>query len=104
MREADTPAPVQRERPTAPTRPKEEIVRLGKQIYERDIREQVEDAHHGEVIAIDVDTGDWATGDNVISATGRLRKERPGAVNVLSERVGYPALYHFGGGLLRRAE
>ena len=88
----------------APTRPKEEIARLGQEIYERDIRRKVEAGHHGEVVAIDVDSGNWAVGDNVIAATDRLREKLPGAVNVLSERVGYPALYHFGGGLLRRAE
>ena len=86
----------------APTRPKQEIARLGREIYERDIRPLVEVGHHGEVVAIDVDTGNWAVGDNVIAATGQLRKKHPGAVNVLSERVGYPALRHFGGRPLRR--
>lgn len=66
--------------------------------------QQVEAAHHGEVVAIDVDTGTWAVGDNVIAATGRLQEKRPEAVNVLSEKVGYPALRHFGGRPLRRAE
>jgi len=86
----------------APTRPEQEIARLGREIYERDIRPLVEAGHHGEVVAIDVDTGNWAIGDNVIAATGRLHKKHPGAVNVLSERVGYPALRHFGGRPLRR--
>ncbi len=62
----------------APTRPKEEIARLGREIYECDIREQVEDKHHGEVVTIDVDTGSWAIGDNAMAAKGRLRKQRPG--------------------------
>ena len=88
----------------ARTRPSAEIARLGKEIYERDIRGQVEEAHHGEVVAVDVDTGNWALGDNVIDATDRLRKKLPGAVNVLSERVGYPALRHFGGRPLRRSQ
>ena len=88
----------------APTRPTAEIARLGREIYEREIRKQVEAAHHGEVVAIDVDTGTWAVGDNVIAATGRLQEKRPEAVNVLSEKVGYPALRHFGGRPLRRAE
>ena len=88
----------------APTRPTAEIARLGKEIYERDIRSKVEDGHHGEVVAIDVDTGNWAVGDNVIAATERLREKRPGAVNVLSERVGYPALRHFGGRTLRTGQ
>ena len=76
----------------APTRPAAEIARLGREIYEQDIRNQVEAAHHGEVVAIDVDTGTWAVGNNVIAATGRLQEKRPEAVNVLSERVGYPSL------------
>ena len=85
-----------------PTRPTEEIARLGREIYERDIRPLVEAGHHGEIVAIDVDTGDYAIGDSVIAAAADLRKKRPGAVNVLSERIGYPALYHFGGSSLRR--
>ena len=101
MRETDTSTLAQRPRPTAPTRPREEIARLGKEIYERDIRRQVEADHHGKVIAIDVDTGLWAVGDNVIAATGRLREKRPGAINILSERAGYQALRHFGGRPLR---
>ena len=76
----------------APTRPAAEIARLGREIYEQGIRNQVEAAHHGEIVAIDVDTGSWAVGNNVIAATGRLQKKRPEAVNVLSERVGYPSL------------
>lgn len=90
---------------TTPTRrPREETARLGKEIYERDIRPLVEADHHGEVLAIDVDSGDYSTGDNVIAATGRLREKRPNAINVLCERVGYRALYNFGGGRLRRDE
>ena len=43
---------------TTPTRrPREDAVRLGKEIYERDIRPQVEADHFGEVVAIDVETG-----------------------------------------------
>ena len=87
---------------SAPTRPAAEIARLGKEIYERDIRGQVENTRHGAVVAIDVDTGNWAVGDNVIDATDRLRVKLPGAINVLSERVGYSALRHFGGRPLRR--
>ena len=102
MSDADTSALTHSSRPAAPTRPKEEIARLGKGIYERDIRQQVEDDHHGEVVAIDVDTGNWAIGDNVIAATDRLREKHPGTINVLCERVGHRTLYHFGGSSLRR--
>ncbi len=89
---------------TTPTRrSREETALLGKEIYEKDIRPLVEADHHGEVVAIDVDSGSYALGDNVIAATDSLREKRPDAINVLCERVGHRALYHFGGSSLRRA-
>ena len=103
MRNPDTPSLTQSPEPTAPTRPSEEIVRLGKEIYERSIRQQVEADHRGEYVAIDVDTGDWAIADTTRVAVERLRARRPGAVDVLMERVGYRALVSFGGSSLRRA-
>ena len=86
----------------APTRPTAEIARLGKEIYERDIRPKVEDGHHGEYVAIDVETGDWAVAGSDGEALERLRARRPGAVDVLMERVGFRALHSFGAGSLRR--
>ena len=104
MRDAETPAPTHGAgAPMLPRRPAEETARLGKEIYERDIRRQVEADHHGEVVAIDVDSGGWAIGGSVIAATERLRAQHPGAVDVLCERVGYRALRSFGGSSLRRA-
>ena len=86
----------------SPRRPCEETARLGKELYERDIRPQVEDDHHGEVVAIDVDSGSWTVANGEIAAVDRLRELRPGAVNVLCERVGYRALRSFGARSLRR--
>ena len=86
----------------APTRPKAEIARLGKEIYERDIRSEVEAGHSGEYVAIDVESGDWAIANTEREASERLRVMRPGAVDVLMERVGYRALRSFGAGSLRR--
>ena len=104
MRDTDAPTPAQSPMPTAPTRPKEEIARLGKDIYERDIRQQVENGHVGEVVAIDVETGIWAIDDEVLEAVDRLRTKRPEAIDVFCGRVGYRALDSFGGGSLRRTE
>ena len=88
--------------PARQRRPREETARLGKELYERDIRPQVEDDHHGEVVAIDVDSGSWTVANGEIAAVDRLRELRPGAVNVLCERVGYRALRSFGARSLRR--
>ena len=100
MRNADRPSPIQLPRPTAPTRPKEEIARLGDEIYERDVRGHVETDHHGEIVSIDVDSGNWAIGDNLLEAVDRLRVQCPEAIDVWSLRVGYQAVHKFGGGSL----
>ncbi len=87
--------------PTMRTRPKDEIARLGDEIYERDIRKQVEADHDGELLAIDVDSGNWAVGDELLDAVDRLRAQHPEAVDVWLLRVGHRALHHFGGRPLR---
>ena len=96
MEDTDTPTPTQSSRPTAPTRPSEETARLGDEIYERDIRAQVEGNHHGEYVAIDVSSGNWAIADDLLDAADRLRTECPDAIDVWLLRVGYRALHHFG--------
>ena len=85
-------------------RPREETARLGREMYERDIRGQVEAGHHGEVVAIDVDSGSWAVADGEVAAVDRLRAMCPSAVNVRCERVGYRALRSFGAGSMRRCQ
>ena len=105
MRNADALAPTQPTRRTSPpSRPKEETARLGDEIYERDIRPKVEADHVGEVVAIDVESGCWAIGEDEIAATDRLQAQRPNAYDIWCLRVGYRALYSFGGGFLRRVE
>lgn len=103
MRDANTPVPAQSPRPTTPTRPKEEIARLGDEIYERDIRSKVEADHHGEYVAIDVSSGSWATAADLLAAADRLRTECPDAIDVWLLRIGYRALHHFGGRPWRNA-
>ena len=88
---------------TMPARPAEETARLGDEIYERDIRAQVEETCHGKIVAIDVDSGSYAVADAVVAASERLRSQRLGA-DVWSVRVGYRAPHGFGGGSLRRTE
>ena len=84
-----------------PNRTRDETARLGDEIYERDIRPQVEATHFGEVIAIDVVSGDYTVADTARSAAKGLRERRPSA-DVWLMRVGYPTLRHFGGGSSRR--
>lgn len=82
-------------------RPADDTARLGKDIYEREIRRLVEADHRGEVVAIDVDSGSYALGKNAIVASESLRERRPDA-QIWLMRVGHRTLYHFGGSSLRR--
>ena len=75
----------------------EEIVRLGKEVYERDIRAKVEADNHGKMLVLDVDSGDYAIADNSLKALNMLKAKRPGARAFLV-RVGYPTAIKFGGG------
>ena len=89
---------------TSIRRPAKETARLGDAIYERDIRPRIEAAHHGEYVAIDVDSGSWAVADSILAAAERLRERSPEANDVWSVRVGYRALHHFGGRPLDESE
>ena len=82
---------------TGPTMPIKEVVRLGREIYKRDILPQVRDDHFGEYVAVDAETGEWEIADSTMEAVDRLRERCPDAINVLCERVGYRALVGFGG-------
>jgi hypothetical protein len=86
----------------APTRPTAEIARLGQEIYRRDIRDKVEAANRGRMVAIDVDAGDWAIDDGALAAADALRERRP-APDIWVVKVGHPTLRTFGGGSVRQA-
>ncbi len=104
MRDSETAAPTHGSEGIPPSRrSREETARLGKEIYERDIRHLVETDHHGEVVAIDVDSGGYALGENAIVASGDLRHQNPDA-QVWLMRVGHRAFYQFGGSSLRSTE
>ena len=103
MRKANAPARCRPQGPLRPpSRPKDETARLGKEIYERDIRPQVEADHYGDVVAIDVDSGNWAIGHEAAEAMARLCAHCPEAFDILCLRVGRIAVYGFGGSTLRR--
>jgi hypothetical protein len=65
-----------------------EIIQRGQQRYERDIRSKVE-VHHGKMLALDVDSGEYALGCDSITAIDRLKTKVPSA-QVYLLRVGFP--------------
>jgi hypothetical protein len=45
----------------------EETAQRGDEIYERDIRAQLEETHHGKVVAIDIDRGAYIVDENALA-------------------------------------
>lgn len=89
---------------------KEEIARLGKDLYERRVRGRVEagGANEGRFLAIDVESGDYEVADDALGAGAGLRRRRPDATVYLM-RVGRPgerprAAYRLGGRTLAKSD
>jgi hypothetical protein len=74
---------------------KEEHARRGAEIYDRQVRPQVEAGNQGRIVAIDVDSGDFELAEEGLAAASRLLARRPDA-QVWCVRIGYPAVHRFG--------
>lgn len=73
----------------------EETVRLGREIYEREIRELVEPSREGEFVVVDVRTGAWEVDADDVAASERALSKNPDAVLYFA-RVGRQAAYRLG--------
>ncbi len=75
---------------------KDEIARRGREIYERDIRAEVECTHDGEFLVVDVATGDYAVGEDEEEVFDRAEAKAPEGLFYLM-RVGRSAAHRIGG-------
>lgn len=62
-----------------PRYPKEEYARRGNEIYESQVRSQVEEGNHGRIVAIDIETGAFEVANTTIEAVDRLYGRVPDA-------------------------
>jgi hypothetical protein len=74
---------------------KEEFARRGQEIYEREIRPQVQSSDEGKFVAIDIETGTYEMDSDDYTATERLLARNPEA-QVWLVRVGHRATYRIG--------
>jgi peptide subunit release factor RF-3 len=81
---------------------KEEFARRGDEIYETQVRSQVEEANHGKIVAIDIETGDFEIGDEILEATSKLFKRIPKAQPWIV-RIGHRAVHRFGARSLKKS-
>jgi hypothetical protein len=83
-----------------PRYPKEEYARRGNEIYETQVRSQVEEGNHGRIVAIDIETGAFEIADDLLTASKHLTARLPDA-QTWFVRIGHPAVDHFGARSLR---
>ena len=80
---------------------KEEFARRGDEIYETQVRSQVEAGNHGKIVAIDIETGAFEVADTPMVAVDRLYEREPDAQPWVI-RIGHRAVFRFGSRSLRQ--
>jgi hypothetical protein len=75
---------------------KEEFARRGDEIYESQVRSQVEEGNRGKIVAIDLETGTFEVDANEIAACNRLEASHPEA-QIWIVRIGSRHVRRFGG-------
>jgi hypothetical protein len=79
----------------------EEITQRGQELYRDHIRSAVEIADNiGKMVSINIETGDYEIGEDLILTTRRLQAKQPDAA-IWTERIGFNAVYAVGGTLIR---
>jgi hypothetical protein len=73
----------------------EEIVRRGKELYEREIRPKVEAGNKGKILVIDIETGAYEIDSDQLAAAERALAKHPGAA-LFAMRIGYPTMGRIG--------
>lgn len=73
----------------------EEFSRKGKKIYQEILPELIQNPSNlGKVVAIDIETGDYAIADKTIAAADQIFASSPNA-QLWFERIGADSVYHF---------
>jgi hypothetical protein len=82
---------------------KEEFARRGDEIYESQVRQQIdEESDLGKIVAIDIETGAFELADDTMAATRQLYDRLPDAQPWVV-RIGYRAVHRFGARSLKDA-
>lgn len=79
---------------------KKEFARRGNELYESQVRSQVEEGNYGKIVAIDIETGAFEVADDLVTASKQLSARVPDAQTWFI-RIGHLAVDHFGARSLR---
>ena len=79
---------------------KEEFTRRGNEIYQSQVRPQVEEGNYGKIVAIDIETGAFELAKDTMTASDRLLERCPDA-QIWCVRIGHRRVHRFGVGRLQ---
>ena len=79
-----------------PQRSPDEVARVGREVYEREIRSRVMPQQKGKFLVLDIVSHDYEVADEDMDASDRLRARRPDGV-FFGLRVGYTTAYTLAG-------
>ena len=80
---------------------KEEFANRGNEIYESQVRSQIEEDNSGRIVAINIETGSFEVADTPMVAVDRLYEREPDAQPWVI-RIGHRAVFRFGSRSLRK--
>jgi hypothetical protein len=76
----------------------DQIVQRGQELYDRQIRAQVEPEHNGKLLVINVETGEYEMDADAVAAAKRAKTRFPDAP-LFTVRIGYPTAYRLRSGI-----
>jgi hypothetical protein len=76
----------------------DQIVQRGQELYDRQIRAQVEPEHNGKLLVINVETGEYEMDADAVAAAKRAKARFPDAP-LFTVRIGYPTAYRLRSGI-----
>ena len=70
---------------------KERLVARGQEIYQR-LKERLEPDHNGQIVAIEVESGDYFLDNSVVEAGKKAKEKHPDKLFYFA-KVGFPAVH-----------
>jgi hypothetical protein len=73
----------------------EEFAQRGRELYDSQVRAQVEEGNQGKIVAIDIETGDFEVAKDSLTASDQLLVRCPNA-QIWFVRIGHRAVHRIG--------
>ena len=71
---------------------KERLVAQGEALYQQRLKSQLDPTYHGQIVAIEVESGDYFIGKSVTEAARKAREKYPEKVFYFV-KIGFPAVH-----------